>query len=771
MYDMTSSREAVLPSSHTSCPNFSRAPAEHEQQHSSATTGPLRSSGHKSWTLGILADKETDEVPGTVLLLSKFSAHNIPLGLQHERTGRSGSRGSTPVQTTRRSRSQSDSQPLKKTKDGTVILVPQPDDSDKDPLNWPSWRRDAALLSLGFYCMLGGGMTPILAAGFNNVATTFQITYAEVARTTGYYMLGLGLGSVVWSPTAILYGKRPVYLTSAVLFVATSIWCAAAPNYANLAVARVFQGVAVSPVECLPSATIAEIFFLHERAFRIGIYTLLLLGGKNLVPLVSAVIIQALGWRWVFYIVAMIVAFGGLLLFFFVPETFWDRTPRPRRPRSRSTSRLPSITQPQLSPSSPKTSHDTAEAQSGIAASIALNDEVSGPILDKPDILGAAGTIPESALAKKRRLIGLTGLDGQARPMRLDLSDLQRIDNIPIQAFLLAQPSAVPHEDDPTMPTLHNLNSPYYVELEKNHDYLDFHGRRISALDRHGACPAIPMYDSEKDTVPSEKKLVADSTVDTVNSDLSRENASWRSSLKIWNGRLSDTNWLKAMARPFLLFAYPAVLWSAIVYSLSVGWLIVLSESVSAIYISRSTYNFNSLQVGLVYISPFVGGILGTAVAGRVSDILVRHLARRNNGTYEPEFRLLMTVPILITTVAGLIGFGWSASARDNWIVPTLFFGLISFGCSLGSTTAITFCLDSYRQYANEALVTLNFSKNILHGLVFSLFFPQWLEAEGSKNVFAVLGAIQVVFLLLTVPMYIYGKRARMWTVRRTMRL
>lgn len=64
---------------------------------------------------------------------------------------------------------------------------------------------------------------------------------------------------------------------------------------------RVFQGVAVSPVECLPSATIAEIFFLHERAYRIGIYTLLLLGGKNLVPLVSAAIIGSFGWRWVFW--------------------------------------------------------------------------------------------------------------------------------------------------------------------------------------------------------------------------------------------------------------------------------------------------------------------------------------------------------------------------------------------------------------------------------------------------------------------------------------
>jgi MFS family permease len=149
--------------------------------------------------------------------------------------------------------------------------------------------------------MLGGGMTPILAAGFNNVAATYGVSVPQVALTTGLYMMGLGVGSVIMSPTAILFGKRPVYLITAVMFVLSSVWCALSPNYTSLLVARIFQGISVSPVECLPSASVAEIFFLHERAYRLGIYTLLLLGGKNLVPLISAVIIQALDWRWVFW--------------------------------------------------------------------------------------------------------------------------------------------------------------------------------------------------------------------------------------------------------------------------------------------------------------------------------------------------------------------------------------------------------------------------------------------------------------------------------------
>ena len=271
------------------------------------------------WSMGILNDPETNEVPGmpsipclvyasanppstgSVLLLT--GARNEPLGLDQTPHRRASSTlpVQEPIARRRQSRQSKSSEGKKLTKDGQIILEPQPDDSHNDPLNWPAWKRDIALLSLGIFCMVGGGMTPILAAGFTNVASTYHVTVPQVALTTGLYMMGMGLGSVFASPTAILLGKRPVYLVGALLFIVTSIWCAASPSYISLVLARIFQGMSVSPVECLPSATIAEIFFLHERAFRIGIYTLLLLGGKNLVPLVSAAIIQTLGWRWVFW--------------------------------------------------------------------------------------------------------------------------------------------------------------------------------------------------------------------------------------------------------------------------------------------------------------------------------------------------------------------------------------------------------------------------------------------------------------------------------------
>jgi MFS family permease len=408
----------------------------------------------------------------------------------------------------------------------------------------------------------------------------------------------------------------------------------------------------VSPVECLPSATIAEIFFLHERAYRLGIYTLLLLGGKNLIPLVSAAIVQSLGWRWTFKIVAITVAFCFFLIFFFVPETFWDRTPIVRgrtskRTRSRSPGQhhrfhLPSRHGHEKRAEQPASDHDLLEPPTPRHPPKAHRVGFADDPVDHTGEATRTDYFNTAPIPGKSN----TRSDNASGVVPNDLE--QRASGAPVESSTI---------------------DPETASEESSVQYTDY----------YRAAPP----------------------------------KSYVQSLKPYHGRLTSDKWIKVMIRPFILYAYPAVLWSSLVYSLAVGWLIVLSESVAHIYRDKESYNFTALQVGLVYISPFVGGVLGTAVAGKFSDILVRFMARKNDGVYEPEFRLVMAIPITISTVIGLMGFGWSAEEKDNWIVPTVFFAVISFGCSLASTTSVTFVVDSYRQYAGEALVTLNVSKSM----------------------------------------------------------
>ena len=468
----------------------------------------------------------------------------------------------------------------------------------------------------------------------------------------------------------------------------------------------------------------------------------------------------------------MVVGFAGVMVFFFVPETFWDRTPVPRKRRAR---RPKSPFESAVNFFHGHHSHHGHNSGHDEIHKVKFKDPTDNAA-EKLNLSNALSTgehpptIAERRQQKAKHHVGFADAMETAEEPDSDgksstaVGSEKQPDQTSSDASE-AETGEAPHKSNipeiqPATPVYHPTTTPQIHSQPS--DYQN--------LTSPPSAPTAPCYQTATHSPTSTPASIPPTPYPThkYTADLRmRPPRTFFQTLKPWNGRLTQASWIRVAIRPFILFAYPSILWSTLVYSLSIGWLIVLSESVSSIYRDKESYNFSALGTGLVYLSPFIGGILGTAIAGKVSDLIVRYMARYNGGIYEPEFRLVMAIPITLSTCIGLMGFGWSAEEKDKWIVPTIFFGVISFGCSLGSTTAITFAVDSYRQYAGEALVTLNFSKNILHGLVFSLFFNHWLEAQGAKKVFLAIGGIQLACLASTVPVYIYGKRCRMWTVRR----
>lgn len=458
------------------------------------------------------------------------------------------------------------------------------------------------------------------------------------------------------------------------------------------------------------------------------------------------------------------------MVFTFVPETFWERKPVPRSrapARPNVLSRLSSKFSLHARPQNAEPEHAEPEK-----ARIA-----SEPQLERPHKDVRFGVGSDSEAIKKGDQNSRENHHVSFGPPKEKASDTRNMSES--KTGLSNEPSPVsPGPDNPqghTEDHLQNLNIPAPLHLGSSDGISPLSTPGPTTARSERATPPISRTSSFRNYLPwahqqsDEERAAAEAARNTYSGHWrEREAKSFVQQLRPWHGRLNNDKWLKVAVRPFILFTYPAVLWSSAIYACSVGWLIVVSESVTVIY-REDYYHFNALQTGLMYISPFIGGVLGTAVAGKVSDVIVKAMARRNGGLYEPEFRLVMAIPVAITTIVGLMGYGWSAEVRDQWIVPTVFLGVVSFGCSLGSTTSITFCVDSYRQYAGEALVTLNFSKNIFHGLVFSFFVTGWIESDGAKDVFIWIGVIQLIVLVSTVPMFIFGKRARMWTIRRNL--
>lgn len=116
-----------------------------------------------------------------------------------------------------------------------------------------------------------------------------------------------------------------------------------------------------------------------------------------------------------------------------------------------------------------------------------------------------------------------------------------------------------------------------------------------------------------------------------------------------------------------VLVSIPAVAYVMVQYCSSLIWFTVVATTQSE-YLALPPYNFGTTGIGLLNLPPFIGSIFGCIWGGPVSDWSIKFLARRNEGIYEPEMRLYISLLPGILGPVGLFLYGYSVS---EVITPT----------------------------------------------------------------------------------------------------
>jgi hypothetical protein len=198
---------------------------------------------------------------------------------------------------------------------------------------------------------------------------------------------------------------------------------------------------------------------------------------------------------------------------------------------------------------------------------------------------------------------------------------------------------------------------------------------------------------------------------------------SYLRSLRIYTGRYTNSPTWKVFTRPFIIFFYPAVLFSFLLYGTTLTWIVVFSV-VNGVLFTAPPYNFTVGQAGLTSLSPFVLCIIGEAISGPLNDWICLKLADRNKGIYEPEYRLALMVFVVPLGAAGFYGFGATVHYQTHWSGPVLTYGLANMCLAFASTCVFGYVLDSYPRLAEEAFVAINTRNLLTFGLVSSAHTP-----------------------------------------------
>jgi MFS family permease len=104
-----------------------------------------------------------------------------------------------------------------------------------------------------------------------------------------------------WIPTAKVIGSRPCFLISSFGVFATFIWSAEATTLLSLVGARVLGAFLGATTEAFAASITADLFFLHERGWWMGVYMFVQNTGSTLGSIMTGFMITK-GWRWHFWV-------------------------------------------------------------------------------------------------------------------------------------------------------------------------------------------------------------------------------------------------------------------------------------------------------------------------------------------------------------------------------------------------------------------------------------------------------------------------------------
>ncbi|GAA4913587.1 EmrB/QacA subfamily drug resistance transporter [Stackebrandtia albiflava] len=178
---------------------------------------------------------------------------------------------------------------------------------------WPAlWS-----LVIGFFMLLVD--STIVSVAMPAIMSGLGADITEAVWVTSAYLLAYAVPLLITGRLGDRYGPKNVYLAGLAVFTASSAWCGFAGTVESLIVARVVQGLGAAMMTPQTMAVITRTFPPDRRGTAMGLWGSVA-GVATLVgPVVGGLLVDGLGWEWIFFINVPVGVVGWVLAFRLVP--------------------------------------------------------------------------------------------------------------------------------------------------------------------------------------------------------------------------------------------------------------------------------------------------------------------------------------------------------------------------------------------------------------------------------------------------------------------
>ena len=118
-------------------------------------------------------------------------------------------------------------------------------------------RKTVQITLLSFYGMMVFALLTIAVPLWQDMNVQLGFTYPELNNSYGISAASMSFGCVVFTPFALRYGRRPVYIVTSLLIFICSIWSAKMKTVGDLYGTNFVMGLAGSVNEALYQMTVS----------------------------------------------------------------------------------------------------------------------------------------------------------------------------------------------------------------------------------------------------------------------------------------------------------------------------------------------------------------------------------------------------------------------------------------------------------------------------------------------------------------------------------
>ncbi len=177
------------------------------------------------------------------------------------------------------------------------------------------------ILIMGLLTAIGPLSIDMYLPAFPAIAKSLHTSVSQVTLSLSSFFIGISAGQLLYGPLLERFGRKPPLYAGLCLYFLASAGCALSPSVNALIVFRLLQALGGCAGMVAARAMVRDLFDVKENARIFSMLMLVVSVSPIIAPTLGGYITAALGWRYIFATLIIVILCILIGTYFYLPES------------------------------------------------------------------------------------------------------------------------------------------------------------------------------------------------------------------------------------------------------------------------------------------------------------------------------------------------------------------------------------------------------------------------------------------------------------------